>query len=226
MSSPTKCEQGPCWKNYIYVGPVPGVKGSCMSRKKLCNKTTHECAHVCNRDSNEDEPTTKLDVAVYKKCLKKALKRYEAKKLKLCPRGYCTAKHTFDVYPSAYANGFASQVCKGTQKDALGEQKPDESYLAKRSKGGKKPNSLARWFKEDWRNVCEKDEKGEYLPCGSGKGVKNKKDYPYCRPKNKLPGTTVTTIGELTDDKITEMCTLKRSLEQGVDGNPTYIFLE
>ena len=37
---------------------------------------------------------------------------------KLCARGKAAAKAKFDVYPSAYANGFAVQVCKG-QKAGL-----------------------------------------------------------------------------------------------------------
>ncbi len=32
---------------------------------------------------------------------------------KLCARGKAAAKSKFDVYPSAYANGYAVQVCKG-----------------------------------------------------------------------------------------------------------------
>ena len=32
---------------------------------------------------------------------------------KLCPRGKAAAKRKFDVYPSAYANMYASKVCKG-----------------------------------------------------------------------------------------------------------------
>ena len=34
---------------------------------------------------------------------------------KLCARGKAAAKSKFDVYPSAYANGYAVQVCKGTK---------------------------------------------------------------------------------------------------------------
>jgi hypothetical protein len=49
----------------------------------------------------------------YEECLEKAQKRYDSNKLKICPRGYCTAKNKFEVYPSAYANGYAVQVCKG-----------------------------------------------------------------------------------------------------------------
>ncbi len=32
---------------------------------------------------------------------------------KLCPEGKAAAKRKFDVYPSAYANGWAVQYCKG-----------------------------------------------------------------------------------------------------------------
>ena len=32
---------------------------------------------------------------------------------KLCPKGKAAAKRKFDVYPSAYANMYASKVCIG-----------------------------------------------------------------------------------------------------------------
>ena len=32
---------------------------------------------------------------------------------KLCPRGKAAAKRKFEVYPSAYANMYASAVCSG-----------------------------------------------------------------------------------------------------------------
>ena len=32
---------------------------------------------------------------------------------KLCPKGKAAAKRKFDVYPSAYANMYASKVCRG-----------------------------------------------------------------------------------------------------------------
>ena len=35
---------------------------------------------------------------------------------KLCARGKAAAKRKFDVYPSAYANMYASKVCKGKVK--------------------------------------------------------------------------------------------------------------
>jgi len=35
---------------------------------------------------------------------------------KLCAKGKAAAKRKFDVYPSAYANMYASKVCKGKVK--------------------------------------------------------------------------------------------------------------
>ena len=40
---------------------------------------------------------------------------------KLCPKGKAAAKRKFDVYPSAYANGYAVQVCQG--KIGVGKKK-------------------------------------------------------------------------------------------------------
>ena len=46
----------------------------------------------------------------------------------LCPRGKSTAKSKFDVYPSAYANGYAVQVCKGKKPDLSGKKKCSPPY--------------------------------------------------------------------------------------------------
>ena len=46
----------------------------------------------------------------------------------LCPRGKNTAKRKFKVYPSAYANGYAVQVCKGKKPDLSGKKKCDPPY--------------------------------------------------------------------------------------------------
>ena len=44
---------------------------------------------------------------------------------KLCSRGYKAAKKKFKVYPSAYANAYASKVCKGQIKGLDGKRKKD-----------------------------------------------------------------------------------------------------
>lgn len=146
----------------------------------------------------------------YQKCLKKARNN---KDLSLCPRGYCTAKHKFDVYPSAYANGYAVQVCKGTKPDFKGKQ-----FNSYDSSQPEENSSLERWFSEKWIDVCDTLESGKIVPCGRKDLKKSKRDYPYCRPLYRLPGTTVTTAGELSNSQIRKMCHAKNRVESGKMG--------
>ena len=44
---------------------------------------------------------------------------------KLCPRGKRAAKAKFKVYPSAYANAYASRICAGKIKDPSGVKRKD-----------------------------------------------------------------------------------------------------
>ncbi len=53
---------------------------------------------------------------------------------KLCPRGKAAAKRKFDVYPSAYANAYASKICAGKIKDPSGKQRKD--FRGSKAKGG------------------------------------------------------------------------------------------
>jgi len=47
---------------------------------------------------------------------------------KLCSRGKSAAKAKFDVYPSAYANGYAVSVCKGKIKGLDGKKRCSPPY--------------------------------------------------------------------------------------------------
>jgi len=47
---------------------------------------------------------------------------------KLCARGKAAAKARYDVFPSAYANGFAVQVCKGTKAGLDGKKYASGAY--------------------------------------------------------------------------------------------------
>ena len=54
---------------------------------------------------------------------------------KLCPRGKAAAKRKFKVYPSAYANAYASKVCAGKIKDDKGVKRKDfkgKNHLAQK----------------------------------------------------------------------------------------------
>ena len=53
---------------------------------------------------------------------------------KLCPRGKAAAKRKFKVYPSAYANAYASKICAGKIKDPSGVKRKD--FRGSKSEGG------------------------------------------------------------------------------------------
>ena len=54
---------------------------------------------------------------------------------KLCPRGKAAAKRKFDVYPSAYANAYASKICAGKIKDPSGVKRKD--FRGSKAEGGR-----------------------------------------------------------------------------------------
>jgi len=56
---------------------------------------------------------------------------YEGRKkagTKLCARGLASAKAKYDVFPSAYSNGHAVQVCKGKIKGLDGKRRCSGAY--------------------------------------------------------------------------------------------------
>ena len=55
-------------------------------------------------------------------------KKSKKKDTTLCSRGINAAKSKYEVYPSAYANGYAIQVCKGTMPGLDGEKKCSGNY--------------------------------------------------------------------------------------------------
>jgi hypothetical protein len=63
---------------------------------------------------------------------KEEINEEKKNKNKLCSRGISAAKSKFDVYPSAYANGYAVQVCKGTMPGLDGKKKCSGSYCKKK----------------------------------------------------------------------------------------------
>jgi hypothetical protein len=53
---------------------------------------------------------------------------------KLCARGKAAAKSKFKVYPSAYANGYAVQVCKGRMPGLDGQKRCSPPYCGSKKK--------------------------------------------------------------------------------------------
>ena len=61
---------------------------------------------------------------------KKSKKKKKKKDTTLCSRGKNAAKAKYDVYPSAYANGYAVQVCKGKMPGLDGEKRCSGKYCS------------------------------------------------------------------------------------------------
>ena len=56
---------------------------------------------------------------------------------KLCPRGKAAAKRKFKVYPTAYANAYASRICAGKIKDPSGVKRKDFKGRKHSAMGGR-----------------------------------------------------------------------------------------
>lgn len=124
--------------------------------------------------------------------------------MKLCKRGYCSAKAKYDVYPSAYANLYASAVCQGKAADYGGQTYADTNYT-QQLHSQTEPSNLQRWVQEKWVNVCEP----EYPACG--RETASSTDYPYCRPSVRVNQETPTTVNELSIAQIQQLCAQKRA---------------
>ena len=105
-----------------YPKCVPAAKAAGMSKKQKKSAVRRKRA----AGNPGGKPTM---VSTFKK----ANKKREAFDLfgqviegKLCPKGKAAAKRKYDVYPSAYANMYASAVCSGKVKP--GGKKKREAY--------------------------------------------------------------------------------------------------
>jgi len=122
---------------------------------------------------------------------------------KLCARGKSAAKRKFKVYPSAYANAYASKICAGKIKDPSGTKRKDWGPK-KMNKGGgvdmstievkkkKKPipgdRDKRRKYMIDIQNpISEYDMKGKliYTAASKGKEIITPKSKPKKEEKAK-----------------------------------------
>ena len=80
---------------------------------------------------------------------------------KLCPRGKAAAKRKFKVYPSAYANAYASKICAGKIKDPSGVKRKD--FRGSKAEGGlmEAPAILKRQGLRMGGAVCKIAKRGQ-----------------------------------------------------------------
>ena len=121
-------------------------------------------------------------------------------------------KKRVKIWPSAYASGQLVSEYKrmGGRYSTNKEQKSSD---------------LSRWYKEDWRNVCEKDKNGNYKKCGRKSASGSYKNYPYCRPLKRVTKNTPKTIKELSSNELNNMCKRKRSSMRNSKGRQTRVRL-
>ena len=102
----------------------------------LMNETTDEGDLNDQSDEGEmmEDDNILDDLAMTDKDPDKALALYQMNEgrkkagTKLCARGKSAAKSKFKVYPSAYANGYAVQVCKGKMPGTDGKKHCSGTY--------------------------------------------------------------------------------------------------
>ena len=96
---------------------------------------------------------------------------------KLCARGKAAAKRKFKVYPSAYANAYASKICAGKIKDPSGTKRKD---------WGPKKASKGKYFDEQKTNVKGKSKTGP-MPSGKTPQIPGEEYLKYKKfKKNKV----------------------------------------
>ena len=103
---------------------------------------------------------------------------------KLCARGKAAAKRKFRVYPSAYANAYASKICAGKIKDPSGVKRKDFKgpKPAGKKLGGEtkvKVNEVIKGLKKASKTHAAQAETLSTLKLkyggGKGRGCKKKK---------------------------------------------------
>ena len=126
---------------------------------------------------------------------------------KLCPKGKAAAKRKFDVYPSAYANMYASAVCSGKVKPG-GKKK--KKTIKKKTGGG-----LRKWVGEKWVDIGAPKKNGKFQPCGRKSAKTSKRKYPKCVPLAKA--------NRMSASQKQSAVKRKRAKKQGVGGKPTMV---
>ena len=133
---------------------------------------------------------------------------------KLCPKGKAAAKRKFDVYPSAYANMYASAVCSGKIKHG-GKKKTKKKKKKKKIYRAATGGGLRKWVSEKWVDIGAPKKDGKFQPCGRKNAKTSKRKYPKCVPLAKAK--------RMTAGQRTSAVKRKRAKAQGVGGKPTFV---
>jgi len=128
-------------ENYMFFGNLKQIKRQCELLLELQPDEVNELLnnghdwaddHVTEAKVNMDQvfdfimnEKRKMDQYVDYEDINEGRKKTGTK---LCARGKSAAKSKFKVYPSAYANGYAVQVCKGKMPGLDGKKHCSGAY--------------------------------------------------------------------------------------------------
>lgn len=104
------------------------------------------------------------------------------------------AQKKFDVWPSIYASSWLVREYKKRGGRYKGSKKKAQEA------------GLARWFREEWVDVCYWPEKKK----SCGRKAASPEKYPYCRPSVRVNSKTPKTVQELTEKQRKDRCRRKR----------------
>jgi len=139
---------------------------------------------------------------------------------KLCPRGKAAAKRKFKVYPSAYANAYASKICAGKIKDPSGVKRKDFKGRKPAMGGGmmSKRTGLKFGTKPLESKMIEKK-------ADQTKNVKKLMTQPdaYDPEKRFIKGTKKTSTGSINFIRsTTDQTNLKEAVKKARKENPGF----
>ena len=128
-------------ENYMFFGNLKQIARQCKMLLEMDEEMIdqilqdgHDWAddHVSEAKTNMDQvfdfimnEKNKMDQYVDYEQMDEGRKKTGTK---LCARGKTAAKSKFKVYPSAYANGYAVQVCKGSMPGLDGKKHCSGAY--------------------------------------------------------------------------------------------------
>ena len=106
---------------------------------------------------------------------------------KLCPKGKAAAKRKFKVYPSAYANMYASGVCSGKIKPGGRKKAMGGGRIGYKS--GSEDFKLGTKFQGNYKNKSLPNKVKEFVKTAGKQTVGTAKDISEkLRNKNKKMG--------------------------------------
>jgi hypothetical protein len=124
--------------NYMFFSNLEQIKRQCEMMLEMepamlddIIQNGHDWAddHISEAKTNIDQVFDFFNYVDYEDVEENSLSEGRKKTgTKLCARGKSAAQSKFKVYPSAYANGYAVQVCKGKIKGLDGKKHCSGAY--------------------------------------------------------------------------------------------------